>query len=652
MSVSIRATLWLILLLIVCAILYWPTLHGPFLFDDFPNLSALNSIDRVSSWRDLGIYLSQPRNFPGRPIAMLSFLLQKSAWPDHPLPFRLVNIGIHLLNGVLVFLLTRRVASYWLGDKVEGGALEHRVLVATVLATAGWLLSPVQLSGVVLVVQRMTLLGATFTLLGLLAHSRGLMETTWPIWRRAVWMITGLGVCTGLAFLSKENGILLPFYAVALDVTVLREPTHRLPARLRWLRRLLIWPIAAFVTGYLLWSVLSQWGVHGIRDFTVGERLLTEPRVLASYLDKIFLPRFGLYGLYHDNFTVSHSLFNPWATAVWLLILLAFLAWSVAGRRRRPLLALAVFWYLGGQLLESSSVMLELYFEHRNYLPLAGIMMAISLGIAQTEPSQRRSLCVLASGLWVLACCITTVLSANLYASEDRLATTWASTQPLSVRAQIFLIDRLLQHGQVERALQVTDSIAAHAPLSSGIAEDRVYVLCMQGTLTSADVSRMDDVLRVAPFDRGGFENMSMLRELAASKHCPAFDDHAWLQSADILLANQAYGSDGVAAGFLHYQKHQWAVAHGQLRMAIEELAQTYQKDPDAEIPRLQAKYLVSAGLYDQAIATLRNADYQHLPLLRRLLVDDRAINAADIVQIEGMKQVHSRPAPTPPGNH
>ena len=643
MSVSMRAALWLILLLIVCAILYWPTLHGPFLFDDFPNLSALDSIDHVSSWRDLGIYLSQPRNFPGRPVAMLSFLLQKSAWPDHPLPFRLVNIGVHLLNGVLVFLLTRRIARHWLTDEVDGDALERRVLVATVLATAGWLLNPIQLAGVVLIVQRMALLMATFTLLGLLAYSRSLMETSWPVWRRGAWMMLGLGICTGFSLLSKENGILLPIYALALDATVLREPVGRLPAHLSWLRRLLMWPVVLLVLAYLVWQAWSQWGAHGLRDFTPGERLLTEPRVLVSYLDKIFLPRFGLYGLYHDGFVVSHDLFSPWTTAVCLLVLLSFFALGVTGQRRWPLLALATLWYLGGRLLESSTLMLELYFDHRPYLPLAGIMMAFGIGIAQIELPQRRRLCLLASGLWVLACCITTALSARVYTSEDHLAAAWANAQPLSIRAQSYLAQRLLEHGQVARSLQVIDAMQAHYPGNSGLAENKVYLLCRLGSLTSADIARMNDVLRTAPFDRSGFENMSTLRELAATGRCIAFHDDIWLQSVDALLGNQAYGNDGIAAGFLHYQKHLWAVQHGRLDTAIHELDEVYRKDPDAEVPRLQAKYLVSAKLYDQAIRVLRQADYQRLPLLRRLWVDDRAINTADIAEIERMKQAAAR---------
>jgi hypothetical protein len=637
MSTRTRALLGLAAALFACTVLYWPTLHGPFLFDDFPNLSALTSIDHVSSWRDLGIYLSQPRSFPGRPLAMLSFLLQKSAWPDHPLPFRLVNISIHLLNGLLVFLLVRRVALVWFANKADCDNADERAYLAAGLATAAWLLDPIQLSGVVLVVQRMTLLMASFTLLGLQAYLYGLLETAKPSWQRGAWMLLGLGVCMGLAFLSKENGILLPLYALVLDATVLRQPVTRLPVALRWWRRLLIWPVVLFVCGYLLWQVPGHWESHGFRNFSLGERLLTEPRVLASYLDKIFLPRFGLYGLYHDGFAISHNLLSPWTTGLCVLALLAALALAF-GLCRWPLLALAILWYLGGQLLESSTIMLELYFEHRNYMPLVGLMAAIAIGIASIETPRLRRLCLLVCGLWLLACCITTALSARIYASEDRLAAAWANAQPHSIRAQSYLAQRLLQHGQPSRALQVINAIDTRHPDNSGLAENRLYLLCTQGTLTDADVNRMDDVLQTAPFDRSGFENMSTLRELATSGHCPAYNDQSWLQSANILLGNPAYHHDGIAAGFLHYQKHLWAVRHGQLGMAIEELAAAWRNDPDAEIPRLQAKYLASAGLYDQAIDVLRRTDYSRLPLLRRLLVNDRAINAADIAEIERMR--------------
>lgn len=640
MPVRIRALLGLMITMLVCLALYWPAMHGPFLFDDFPNLAALTSIDHVSSWRDLGIYLSQPRDFPGRPVAMLSFLLQKAYWPDHPFPFRVANVGIHLFNGALVFALVRRVAHHWLPGQIRPDSLASRADMAACLAAAAWLINPVQLSGVVLVVQRMTLLMATFVLLGLLAYLRGLLEENLPSRRRGAWMLLGLSVCTGLAFLSKENGILLPLYALTLDSTLLRTHTHRLPPTLGWWRRLLIWPVVLFVIGYLLWILPGEWGSQGIRDFTVGQRLLTEPRILFDYLGKIFLPRFGHYGLYHDGYTVSRDLLSPWTTMPAILALLGTLVIALTLLRRWPLLALAVLWYLGGQLLESSTVMLELYFEHRNYMPLVGVVMALALAMARLPYGRYRRMLLAVAALWLLACSFTTLLSARVYASADSLALTWANDQPNSVRAQTFLAERLYKHGQLMPALQVIDKAMQRHPGDASLAENHAYLKCMQSELTEADMDQLDALLRTARFDRGGMENVENLRTLAATGQCPALNSQSWLKFADTLLANPDYGSNGVAAGFVHYQKHLWAVSQGNLGMAISELDAAYRNDPDANIPRLKAKYLVSAGLYDQAIEALRNTDYGRLPLLRRLLVNDRAVNAADIGEIEKMRRV------------
>ncbi|MDR3444766.1 MULTISPECIES: hypothetical protein [unclassified Dyella] len=641
MSARTRALLGLTITLIACALLYWPAMHGPFLFDDFPNLAALDSIDLVSSWRDLGIYLSQPRNFPGRPVAMLSFLLQKASWPDHPFPFHVVNLGIHLLNGLLVFALVRRVARHYLLNKITPDSLDNRANVAACLATAAWLLNPIQLSGVVLVVQRMTLLMAMFMLLGLLAYTRGLLATEAPAWRRGMWMLLGLGACMGLAFLSKENGILLPVYVLVLDATLLRSDVQRLPTMVAWLRRLLIWPVVLFVIGYLLWTLPNEWGHAGTRDFTVGQRLLTEPRILFDYLGKIFLPRFGLYGLYHDGYAVSRSLFSPWTTLPALLALIAALVAALAGLRRWPLFALAVLWYSGGQLLESSTVMLELYFEHRNYMPLVGPVMAFALSAArlpQEQERQQRTLYMI-SGLWLLACCITTGLSARVYASEDSLALIWANSQADSIRAQTYLVDRLYKHGQPTAAMQVLDKAFQQHPNDISLAEDRALLKCAQGDLSQTDLDELDALLRATGFDQGGLENIETLRTMATQGSCPVLTSKAWLGLTDALLLNPLYADNGFAAGFLHYQRHYWAVSQGNLGMAIHELEATYQNDPDANIPRLEAKYLVSAHLYDQAISVLHSTDYNRLPLLRRLLVDDRAINADEIVEIEKMRK-------------
>lgn len=630
-----RTGAWLTVVLLVCIALYWPALRGPFLFDDFPNLAALTSIDHLSSWRDLGIYLSQPQSFPGRPLAMLSFLLQRNDWPNSPLPFKLANLGLHLVCGVLVFLLTRRLSqSYDQGSVPSRGQHE----LAALLATAAWLLNPMVLSGVVLVIQRMTLLMAIFVLLGLLAYSRAILREDLKISRRGAWMVVGLGLCTVLSFLCKENGILLPVYALVLDATLLRGQVNQLPRTLQWLRRLLIWPASFFVLVYLTHAGFMAWGQSGVRDFTLGERLQTEPRILANYVGNTFFPRFGVYGLYHDDFAISHSITSPLSTLFCITLLVTSLAVALTSMKRRPLLAMGVLWYLGGQVIESSTVMLELYFEHRNYVPLIGVMMAIGIGISRLRIPTQHKLAQLIYGTWLAACCLATALSARVYASENLLATAWAQAQPSSVRAQSYLAERLTKTGHLDRALRTIEAAGALHPADLGLAENRIYLLCQMNILTTSDLDGLDLLLNTAPFNRNAFENMETLRELAANHACPSLDGDRWKRSADIMLGNAAYRDNTVANGFLHYQKHLWAVQHGDLNMAIGELDATYQADPDANIPRLQAKYLASAGLRAEAINVLRDTDTRRLSPLRRLLVNDKAINQEAIISIERMR--------------
>jgi tetratricopeptide (TPR) repeat protein len=642
--------------LVFCGLVYWQALHGPFLFDDFPNLSALTSVDGISNWRDLGIYLSQPRNFPGRPLAMLSFLAQKSAWPDSPFPFKLVNLLIHLCNGLLVARLTFVLGINYLARTLANGeSAKMRAKWAAVLATAAFLLNPIQLSAVLLVVQRMTLLMATFTLLGLMAYIHGVTATSASRWYRAAWIVLGTGGCMILAFLCKENGLLLPLYALVLDATILRRNVASLPHMLIWLRRLVLWPPVLGVFTFLLIKIPSFAASSFLRDFTLGQRLLTEPRVLLDYLGKIFLPRFGAYGLFNDEFPISHGLNSPPQTWIALIILFTALILGWALRRRSPLLSLAVLWYLGGQVLESTTVMLELYFEHRNYVPIIGAFVALALGICGLHNPVRLRLAALVAAIWLSACAITTALSARVWSSEDRLALFWAQQYPDSPRALIMLADRLYQHGQIDLAIDSIEQGLKVHPDNIALADIRTYLKCMQGTLTADDLHLLDVMLRSAPYNRAGFANLEKLRLLVEARTCPALGETEWRGLVAAGLANPYYRRDGVATGFMHYQLHLLAVHDGDLDTAVRELDEAYALDPDANISRLQAKYLASAGLYDQAIEHLEQVDYAGLPALRRLLVDDRAINAGVIKTLAAQKASGDKlgkpePQPASPG--
>jgi len=51
--------------------------------------------------------------------------------------------------------------------------------------------------------------------------------------------------------------------------------------------------------------------------------------------------------------------------------------------------------------------------------------------------------------------------------------------------------------------------------------------------------------------------------------------------------------------------------------------------------------------LYQEAIQALQHADYSRLPLLRRLLVNDRAINEEDIAILRKQEAEHGAQKPS-----
>jgi protein O-mannosyl-transferase len=509
----------------------------------------------------------------------------------------------------------------------------HSTAIAAV-ATALWLVHPMQLSAVLLVVQRMTLLSTTFVLAGLLAYVHGLLaDTATPI-KRGTWMAAGIVVGGVLGTLCKESAVLLPLYAWVIDATLLRTQTQALPKPLQVWRRLLLFPALLLVAAYLLYQLTNAFAAITTRDFTVAERFLTQPRMLWEYVANIVVPRYAHYGVYHDDLVASHGWLTPWTTLPALIGVCGALLLAFFQRRQRPLLAFAIFWFLGGHALESTTIPLELYFDHRNYLPMAGPIAAVVLAIAGLPAGKARQLAATGATLWMLACLLATTLYAQVWSSHQQMSYFWAQAHPASVRAQADYAQMQFEAGRLEKARTVLADAAQRRPDDVGLDLSLAVVDCRAGTLTAADIAALRERLTRARWSLFAYQTMAPLQAMAATRQCPALDDAAWLSLSDALLANPAYVADPGSRGALHYQRHSMAVARGDLPTAIHELDETAKVEFDPAIVRLQAKYLVDAGLPEEAILRLANYDPEQRSALRRWLVDDVAINHEAIAQI------------------
>ncbi|NZA28347.1 tetratricopeptide repeat protein [Luteimonas sp. SJ-92] len=445
---------------------YRPGLSGTFHFDDFANLPTLGAMGRIDNWPTFWRYVTSGHADPtGRPISVLSFLLDARDWPAEPYPFLRTNLLLHLCNGVLLALLLTRLGCLVSGSMQESklGDGKVRARMAGVLGASFWMLHPLFVSTTLYVVQREAMLPATFVLIGLLVwlRARRLFQTERDKTGLAL-MALGLGGCTALATLSKANGALLPAFALVIEVVVLKrlDPIRR-PAVYRRAMFAFAWIPTIAIAAYLLgagWNGLFH-GISDSRPWTLGQRLLTQPRVILEYLNLLWMPRPFGSGIFNDHVQPSNSLFSPISTALSLATLLALSAGSWTFRRRYPLAALAIFFYFVGQLIESSTIALELQFEHRNYLPsmlmfwplaawLCGFRLSAGDSGANTFSLMRPLLAI----ALVVGLASMTHMRASLWGDTRTQAILWAELNPDSARAQAYAASVEVENGRPDQA--------------------------------------------------------------------------------------------------------------------------------------------------------------------------------------------------------
>ena len=160
---------------LLCAILvssaiYWPGLSGSFTFDDLLFLVGNEAVQvstlQMADW--VNAAMSFPANHQGRWLGMLSFAVNHYFAGLAPYWYKLTNLGIHLLNGVLLFLALFALFSFHSASRI--GTNQRRgfdpALAAATLA-ALWLVLPINLTGVLYVSQRLESFSNTFVFLGL-----------------------------------------------------------------------------------------------------------------------------------------------------------------------------------------------------------------------------------------------------------------------------------------------------------------------------------------------------------------------------------------------------------------------------------------------------------------------------------------------------
>lgn len=360
-------------------LIYQPALDGPFVFDDGPNLVKNDALHLTSlNPKAIGFALENVQAGPfGRPVAYASFALNYYLFGTGPYSFKFVNLFIHLINGVCVFLLAKLLLrAFRLCYRT--GLEKQRIQWIAIMTAALWLIHPMNLTPVLYVVQRMTSLGALFSLLAFIFYFSGRLKQFTGRSGLPEFLVS-FGVFTPLAVLSKDNAILIPYLLLVTDWLLLRFKSRTKGGRLITLG-LSCGAVLSLFVGLSVWDNFgkSLLGTYLVQPFTLVEHVLTETRVLWFYLKLIFIPHPTEFGLYHDDIPLSKEVFDPVVTFPAIAGLLVLFIGAVTFRKKAPVMSFAILFFLIGHSIESSIFSLEIAHEHRNYLPMVGLTFVIA----------------------------------------------------------------------------------------------------------------------------------------------------------------------------------------------------------------------------------------------------------------------------------
>jgi Flp pilus assembly protein TadD len=425
------------------------------------------------------------------PFTWLSLQADASLWGrDGFRGFHLTSIILHALNSALVFLFFNRATSRRLGS---------------LLAALIWAWHPLRVESVTWVSERKDVLSAFFFLLALLSY---LWYARSPQWSR--YLLVGTLFVAGL--LAKPMVVTLPAVLLLLDYWPLRRFT-----RARWLPLLIEkLPLFALAAISCVVTVIAQRAGGALAPL---ERLPFQARVLNAGVAYIDYLRTMIWptplALYYPLRAVSIRT----GMLAWLA-LAAITIWAVWVRRMKPAAVVGWTWYLGmlvpviGLVQVGSQCRADRY----TYLPMIGVLMAVSFGVAHqnnVQSSWRKVGKVWTRGIAVLACVLLALLAGATWRQQtywDNSLLIWQQAEDAWPRDHIIqyqLGEACQRAGKLPEAESHYQKAVELAPRHADSQVNLASVLLSRGKPAEA-IPHLEAAIALNPKLEGAHQNLAM----------------------------------------------------------------------------------------------------------------------------------------------
>jgi Tfp pilus assembly protein PilF len=357
---SIFCIKYLVLLIfaVIAFATFFNTIDSSFHFDDALNITrnsdvavkdlSLNTLKRAALTSTSGL----------RPFSYLTFALNYYISGMDTTSYHVINIIIHIINAFLIYLIILTLFDYGAADDGK----KESLAVSAFFTTLFWLVIPSNSQAVILIVQRMTLLMSLFFLLAFFTYLLGRKK------KRAVYFVL-TGIFFVLSLLSKQNAVTFPLVIILYELVFVKKGDIKSVTKKETVFFAACF-LVIFATLFLYKGSIIDNIVKGYagRDFSMYERVLTQPRVLLFYLSLLILPLPGRLSITYD-IVKSTSLFSPITTLLSIILIIAIFVMSIVRVKKSPYLSFAILWFFITISVESSILPQEMVYEHRMYLP-------------------------------------------------------------------------------------------------------------------------------------------------------------------------------------------------------------------------------------------------------------------------------------------
>lgn len=372
------------LIAIIGLIAYSNTFQVPFFFDDATNIFWNPIIKNLDNFFfSTEAYKYNPRRFVG----YLTFALNYHFGGSNVLGYHIVNLCIHIINAILVFLLVRLTfkTPYFTTAQHEKNdspfTINHIALFSGLLFVA----HPLATQAVTYIVQRYTSLATLFYLLSLVCYIKARLTQSSRLTTQPSIFFTLSLLAAILGMKTKEIVFTLPIIIGLYEVSFFETSTKKkLLFLLPVLLTIAIVPLSILNIDKPFSEILTEIDAKTRVDTDLSrwDYFLTQMRVITTYIRLIFLP---INQNLDYDYQVFHTFFTPpiFASFIFLisLILMGILSFirSCSGNKYFRLIGFGILWFFITLSVESSFIpIVDVIFEHRAYLPSVGAFVTIT----------------------------------------------------------------------------------------------------------------------------------------------------------------------------------------------------------------------------------------------------------------------------------